>query len=883
MTQDQKRQVDEFLRPQIQSKYYERTGIDLEANKTVKNYYPLVQDIYAFLRKEERYIDQNIELVDKEKDDIKIKKAMMSLVSANNLKSLMGQQKSVGDATYPILFDYVGVFINFDSLRTEEIQQLFKREGTFGIAAYKTKLEKRGIKEAGDWHKIRKVVRNGIKKGKIDQLCCISKSYQNHLEDVLTNQLADKKVVYPFFNTLNYFLESVKKQKSAINRYKGEIKAAKKKIKDTEASKNEQVKAENIKKDYQRRLQNIFIEDYSERFIGKKIATQKAVYTIEKQVHKGKFSVIWEATATWKPANSLKSKNKEVVQFDQQKDPKVVIKMLRSIKNIGFKQQVIEGVEVQKLACQLFNKGAGQEDCGVIEVYDGPYEEAGFTFFVMEFAEGQTMKAWLKEQKEKTILGKEEFIAQFKSHFQKVCTIVDRLHQNEIQHLDLSPDNIHIRKDGKIVLSDFDNVQYKGHHYNGSFNYMEMASQDFLPDTLKEQKELSPEKAKQADIYALTRIMMNAFLIGIGQEEGWQGNHHNNENTIKGPRFRPYKKELKEVLHKGTQFDKNALYTSARELMEASQDQLNYQESPWYRQLDIITKISALVSLLVILFSILFMLNLRKMDQQSKHIEGLGYYISANTAAELENIQDFENLYEPAFIKTLATFQQLLLTESKDTNLTMQLDRDVLADYELSSKAPNETTCISYGPLATKHKFCYGYSTLTPTINRRIQLENDSLKQSWLSKGQALFGHLQEEIKRRGTAIATEQTDVPTHLSSILGFEKQETIKPILLYAIIETDTDSIMYRYPFYSKDLSNYHFPVRPWYLAITDKNYGNQPIYLQRLQQQLAPNWSVGISPLYPDIKAGFLPIRTLFLEKQEADKRYLLLIDFMYKYN
>ncbi len=85
---------------------------------------------------------------------------------------------------------------------------------------------------------------------------------------------------------------------------------------------------------------------------------------------------------------------------------------------------------------------------GIVSVKDFFYEN-GTAYFVMEYIEGMSLKDYLKSQGGK--IGYEEALALV----QPVISSLFVIHQNNMLHRDISPDNIMISNDGTIKLIDF--------------------------------------------------------------------------------------------------------------------------------------------------------------------------------------------------------------------------------------------------------------------------------------------------------------------------------------------------------------------------------------------------------------------------------------------
>ena len=83
----------------------------------------------------------------------------------------------------------------------------------------------------------------------------------------------------------------------------------------------------------------------------------------------------------------------------------------------------------------------------IINVYD-VFEENGTAYYVMEYIDGGSLGSLLIQ---KGKLTEEESV----NYIKKIANAVEYIHQRQINHFDIKPDNIMLRRDGTPVLIDF--------------------------------------------------------------------------------------------------------------------------------------------------------------------------------------------------------------------------------------------------------------------------------------------------------------------------------------------------------------------------------------------------------------------------------------------
>ena len=130
-------------------------------------------------------------------------------------------------------------------------------------------------------------------------------------------------------------------------------------------------------------------------------------------------------------------------------------------------------------------------DSAVVGVRTFFYEN-GTAYIVMDFVEGETLKAYAAR------LGGKLPAPQVLSLFQPLIRAIARVHESGLLHRDISPDNIMLRSDGTLALLDFGaarQISVAGEHSN-TIN----VKHGFAPE---EQYRTRGEQGPWTDVYAL--------------------------------------------------------------------------------------------------------------------------------------------------------------------------------------------------------------------------------------------------------------------------------------------------------------------------------------------------------------------------------------------
>lgn len=157
-----------------------------------------------------------------------------------------------------------------------------------------------------------------------------------------------------------------------------------------------------------------------------------------------------------------------------------------------FLQEKTEFIEEARTLAQL------DEQPGVVKVRDY-FEENGTAYIVMEFLEGETLKEYIK--KKGGSLASEEVLTLMRPVIQSLAGI----HDKNVIHRDISPDNIMITTKGKVKLIDFGAAIRSR---SGADDIVILYKEGFSP---LEQVKGEGELGTYSDIYALCATMYYAM------------------------------------------------------------------------------------------------------------------------------------------------------------------------------------------------------------------------------------------------------------------------------------------------------------------------------------------------------------------------------------
>lgn len=154
--------------------------------------------------------------------------------------------------------------------------------------------------------------------------------------------------------------------------------------------------------------------------------------------------------------------------------------------------------EAKKLA--VFNK-----DRSIIAVYD-QFEDNGTSYIVMDYFEGETLQQLLNREGK---LGYERAI----EIILPILKSLQAVHDVNIIHRDISPDNIYLTSDGQVKLLDFGAARYASTNMSKSLSAI--YKQGFAP---YEQYQSSREQGPWSDVYALAATLYYMITGIIPQE-----------------------------------------------------------------------------------------------------------------------------------------------------------------------------------------------------------------------------------------------------------------------------------------------------------------------------------------------------------------------------
>ncbi|NJN93969.1 MAG: serine/threonine protein kinase [Anaerolineales bacterium] len=168
----------------------------------------------------------------------------------------------------------------------------------------------------------------------------------------------------------------------------------------------------------------------------------------------------------------------------------VAVKIIHS--HLAEDEEFIERFETEAMAV------AGLHHSNIVQVFDFAREDDLY-YMVMEFVEGSTLEAELKNYKERHELLP---LAETAAIFESLADAIDYAHEREVVHRDLKPANIMFTPRRRVVLTDF-----------GIARIMSMPSYTSKNAVIGTPAYMSPEQAqgetvdKRSDIYSLGVIL----------------------------------------------------------------------------------------------------------------------------------------------------------------------------------------------------------------------------------------------------------------------------------------------------------------------------------------------------------------------------------------
>ena len=175
--------------------------------------------------------------------------------------------------------------------------------------------------------------------------------------------------------------------------------------------------------------------------------------------------------------------------------------------NSGAAVSISPAVDPEKVAIQRekFKKEAqrlyGLKSQHLVHVHD-MFEENGTVYYVMDFVKGESLASYMERKQQPLTEEQVRYI------LNQLLDGLEEIHQKQIWHLDLKPDNVMIDKDGNVVIIDFGASKQVGRSgkYTGTSNIL-CYTPGYAP---KEQVNQNMEAiGPWTDIYALGATLYN--------------------------------------------------------------------------------------------------------------------------------------------------------------------------------------------------------------------------------------------------------------------------------------------------------------------------------------------------------------------------------------
>lgn len=215
-------------------------------------------------------------------------------------------------------------------------------------------------------------------------------------------------------------------------------------------------------------------------------------YTVGKALGYGSFGVTYIG---WDKLMKRKVAIKEYLPSEyatrMMKMTQIVVPSAESSKNKYDKGMEKFRQEAEKLA------KVGNMD-GVVYIYD-TFEENNTAYIIMEYLHGQTLAAYMQE---KGIFSEEETL----DLMLPVLQALEAVHEKQIIHRDISPDNIFISTDSggnrKVKLIDFGAAKFSSSSHSKSLTVL--LRPGYSPE---EQYRSGGEQGPHTDVYAVAAVM----------------------------------------------------------------------------------------------------------------------------------------------------------------------------------------------------------------------------------------------------------------------------------------------------------------------------------------------------------------------------------------
>ena len=139
-----------------------------------------------------------------------------------------------------------------------------------------------------------------------------------------------------------------------------------------------------------------------------------------------------------------------------------VIKVLNKSDNKYYAIKEIEIIEDMKDKIKYFEAEAdflSKFDCKNIVKYYDSYKDNNKFYIVMEYCEGQTLRALIDKNKKKNELIEEDILYNI---IKQICLGIKEIHDKNIIHRDIKPENIFMNDNKDIKIGDFGISKYFG-------------------------------------------------------------------------------------------------------------------------------------------------------------------------------------------------------------------------------------------------------------------------------------------------------------------------------------------------------------------------------------------------------------------------------------
>ena len=186
------------------------------------------------------------------------------------------------------------------------------------------------------------------------------------------------------------------------------------------------------------------------------------------------------------------------------------------------------------------------------------FKENHTAYIVMEFLEGQTLKAYLKER------GGRISATETLNMMKPLIRSLGQVHKMNLIHRDISPDNIILQANGIAKVIDFGTTRTVVQKDDGTNRTMTvMLRQQYAP---KEQYLPNGNVGAWSDIYSLCATIY-FMLLGTDPKNVFERDAKDMEKAFRGAEI-PYDAGFVRILEKGMQVEASKRYASVRELQK---------------------------------------------------------------------------------------------------------------------------------------------------------------------------------------------------------------------------------------------------------------------------------------------------------------------------